>query len=444
MAQYDPIAVKTGVPSALGADTLRADRTAVAGLTTAAPASGDAVQVSAALTVQKALNTSATPVVGVYDGVSGSVVRAGVVAVNLGSGVVLADGDPVYLSATAGAVTNVKPTKDVLHEVGTVVDAAGRKILLQPRPPITLPPSPPASLWVAGFADATHQYLSPAWTDQGSVGTTDANGMGVLWDGNYVWTASNDNPTKIRKYDPVTRALVAGPFTPGGYFGGLPGCQGCLAFDGVNYWIATTGASVVKMSPAGGLITTIAGFGDVMHIAYDGAGSLLIPNRYARVVRKLDVASGLITGTATLSPGGIECNGVCYGGYYYQPYLRSPAPWNGYLAKIRISDMAIMWDNSMGFNYPQNCATHDGTHIYVASTAGRVYKNQLSDGANVTSIALTNMPNWMILDRGYLWATQPVGGFVKQIDPATMAQVNVISHTTTVGIASTSYLMPWT
>lgn len=34
MAQFDPIVVKSGIPTNLGADTLRSDLVAVAGLTT--------------------------------------------------------------------------------------------------------------------------------------------------------------------------------------------------------------------------------------------------------------------------------------------------------------------------------------------------------------------------------------------------------------------------
>jgi len=139
MAQYDPIVIKAGFPTILGADTCRADLTAKAGLTTAAVADGDACQISAALTMQKALNTEDSAVVGVYDGTSGSVVKDGVVVVNMAPGVVLADGDVVYLSATAGALTNVKPTTDMLHEVGVVVDAATAKVLLQTKPVVVLP-----------------------------------------------------------------------------------------------------------------------------------------------------------------------------------------------------------------------------------------------------------------------------------------------------------------
>jgi len=142
VAQFDPIAVKTGIPTVFGTDTPRIDLAAVAGLTTAALAAGDACQVNGALTMQKASSASTSPIVGVYDGTSGSVVREGVVVATMAAGVVLANGDTVYLSADSGKLTNVKPTYSVLHEVGVVVDAASRKILLQPKPCVVLADAP--------------------------------------------------------------------------------------------------------------------------------------------------------------------------------------------------------------------------------------------------------------------------------------------------------------
>jgi len=137
MAQYEPIAVKTGIPTVLGGDVARADKIAVAGLTTAALAAGDACQVNGALTMQKALSTSTSAIVGVYDATAGSVVREGVVVATFAIGPTTA-GETVYLSAVAGALTNVKPTTDKLHDVGVVVEVASRKVLLQPKPVVVL------------------------------------------------------------------------------------------------------------------------------------------------------------------------------------------------------------------------------------------------------------------------------------------------------------------
>ena len=142
MGQYDPITIKSGILTALGTDSLRAERLGSLGLTTTGLASGDACQISGALTLQKAVNTSTSPIIGVYDGVIGSVVREGVVVATF-SGSCPAAGSAVYLSSTAGALTGTKPTMDMLHEVGVVVDASASKILLQQKPVITLPLTPP-------------------------------------------------------------------------------------------------------------------------------------------------------------------------------------------------------------------------------------------------------------------------------------------------------------
>lgn len=138
MAQYDGLVIKSGIPTLIGVDTLRADRGAdkESGWS-GTVATGDACQVSGALTLQKAVNTSTSPVIGIYDGVTGSVVREGVVVATF-SGSCPVAGSAVYLSATAGALTGTKPTTNVLHEVGVVVNAASSRILLQQKPVIQL------------------------------------------------------------------------------------------------------------------------------------------------------------------------------------------------------------------------------------------------------------------------------------------------------------------
>ena len=153
MTQYDPTVLKAGVPTVLGAGTLRANNVGGGGLTTAGLAAGDACQVTSDLTLSKAVTASVSPIIGIYDAIVGSVVRSGAVAAEFVSGLTLVAGDVVYLSDEAGKLTNVKPTADALHEVGVVVDAASSKILLQQKPVIDLGPPPytTALLWNSGM-----------------------------------------------------------------------------------------------------------------------------------------------------------------------------------------------------------------------------------------------------------------------------------------------------
>lgn len=137
--QYDAIVIKSGIPSNVGTDVLRADLIATSGFTTSGLAAGDACQASGTLTLIKALNTSPSPVIGIYDGVTNAVVRDGVVVATF-SGTVPAAGSVVFLSATAGQLTGIKPTSNYVHEVGVVVDASTAKVLLQLKPVIALPP----------------------------------------------------------------------------------------------------------------------------------------------------------------------------------------------------------------------------------------------------------------------------------------------------------------
>ena len=194
MGQYDGIVIKSGIPTIIGVDTLRADRGAHAGLTTTGLASGDVVQVSGALTLQKAVNTSTSPIIGVYDGVSGSVVREGVVVATFSDSVPVA-GSAVYLSATAGQLTGTKPTMDMLHEVGVVMDASTSKVLLQQKPVISLQAS--AAFWLANnIAPKTYDAASVAY-----LGACDYNNASqtVLWDGQYIWSAGSQNEAQVIK-----------------------------------------------------------------------------------------------------------------------------------------------------------------------------------------------------------------------------------------------------
>jgi hypothetical protein len=171
--QYDPIVIKSGLAGVLGTDTLRADVIAHAGLTTTGLSSGDVVQVTANLTLSKAVNTSTSPIIGVYDGMTGSIVREGIVVATFKTAPT-ANGDAVYLSDAAGKLTTTKPTKDMVHEVGVVVDYANRKILLQQKPVISLPASSEGYLIVAGGMNwdgstnktETYQISTGVWTSR--------------------------------------------------------------------------------------------------------------------------------------------------------------------------------------------------------------------------------------------------------------------------------------
>lgn len=221
MAQYDGLVVKSGIPTSLGVDTLRADRVALAGLTTSGLAAGDAVQISGALTLAKAVNTSVSPIVGIFDGETGSVVRNGAVVATF-SGSCPAAGSAVYLSATAGQLTGTKPTRETLHEVGVVFDAATSKILLQQKPVITLPPtvqfigssgarySSPFNVPTAGLGIQIGDFgvltFASAWTFDDVVTTN----MGWTWvDPGAMYTSAADSNVRFGMFAGVFGSVPA-------------------------------------------------------------------------------------------------------------------------------------------------------------------------------------------------------------------------------------------
>jgi hypothetical protein len=87
----------------------------------------------------KALYTSTSPVVGIFDGTTNSLIQEGIAVALFIDGLSLVAGDAVYVSTTAGRLTNIKPTTGMVHEVGIVVDASASKILLQQKPVLSLP-----------------------------------------------------------------------------------------------------------------------------------------------------------------------------------------------------------------------------------------------------------------------------------------------------------------
>lgn len=292
MAQYDPIAVKSGIPSNLGVDTLRSDKVAEAGLTTTGLAAGDVVQVTANLTLSKANNALTTPVVGVYDGISGSVVREGVVVATFVSGLTVANGDVAYLSSTAGALTNVKPTRDVLHEVGVVVDAASSKILLQQKPVIVLP-EVRLFLSLGQYGSGAFnpgEVFSPknnAWSNSGVVPVYNVNDPHScrLGDGTVLCTGGSQSTTYkkwTQTFDPATGLWTArGDLTTQRSFGTLfPLANGgaVLAGGSQQYNIPDNGlSSCEKYDLVAG---TWSPTGSLPWVRYYMAGAPLLDGRY--------------------------------------------------------------------------------------------------------------------------------------------------------------------
>ncbi len=365
MAQFDPIAVKTGVPTAIGTDTPRIDLAAVAGLTTAALASGDACQVNGALTMQKALNTSTSPIVGVYDGTTGSVVREGVVVATMEAGVVLANGDTVYLSDTAGALTNVKPISYMLHEVGVVVSAAASKIMLQPKPVVALPW---AFVWVANITGGTDTKIDAATgAVSGSYGAMAAPN-GTCTDGIYVYTIGTDDGLvgNVYKFNAATGAFVTSwSVTDHGRW---------ICYDGVNLYATSwpnPGGRVRQFSTAG-----VPGF-------------VAVIGNYPR-----------------------EC---CYDGLGYVWALNYI---DNTVSKVRCSDGAVIGAYATG-NGPYSCCV-DGTNIWIANRlANSVTKLLLSTGAFVGTYGVGNTPYGICCDGTYVYTADGGAGTITKLLAAT-------------------------
>lgn len=461
MAQYDPTAVKAGVPTALGADALRADLTALGGATTAGLAAGDAVQVSTALTFVKAVNTATAAVVGVYDGVTGSVVRDGAVGASY-AGSAPAAGDTLYLSSTAGKLTATKPTKDMLHEVGVALAAGSGgvvKTLLTHKPVVALPPSPVLSNFLGGSSpdatDTIRQISSPAGTNLGSLRIGGGVASAFCYDGNAMWVTNAT--TTVYKFDPVSYAVLGGPYTVGDLSGRNP-CPHTMAFDGTRYWkIGANGSRVWRFEADGSGAVSVGGTWSTYGMVYDGRGYLWVLDRGFgnRNVYKINCATAAVAATYTPPPG-IGTAGTCgaygtvLGGYFYFicgnkgfPYY---LPWDLYLCRIDVVTGAVTASNWLGYRrFGGSCVT-DGTHVYYGDDGSTLYKNDVSAWPTVTQVwgvggSSVNLDN-MEYDGQYIWSAYSSSTNFWRISTADGSRVNKGYNYWSASFASTCGALP--
>ena len=462
MAQYDPLVIKSGLAGVLGTDTLRADVIAHAGLTTTGLAAGDVVQVTANLTLSKAVNTSTSPIIGVYDGVTGSVVREGVVVATFKTAPTV-NGAAVYLSSTAGQLTTTKPTKDMLHEVGVVVDFANRKVLLQQKPVIALPPTPPPYLWTVAKGSSVNYGFLQLLVSSGSLVRQvlqpldySGNEASFIYDGKgRVWGARRLGGTdSLIKIDATTGARLGGMNKGNSY----SNANFQIAFDGTNYWYATNTAPYLhcideNLNPVRDVSLTL----QVDSLIYDGVGNIwVLSNQTLVKIRASDGANlgevlpGIsapphtffVSDKTNIWVGQDFYNG---GGTNIQYRLR----------KVLISDRSV---TSYGpYQGYRAGLTWDGTNLWVlayrdqfnANNSKYVDKIRTADGVLVTSYAMgsSNYSQSVSFDGTNLWFTDggSFGRFRKMTTGGVVLGNNypsedVLSYS--YGVAFTNIVMP--
>jgi hypothetical protein len=445
--QYDPIAIKSGILTVLGTDTLRADRLAAAGLTITGPVSGDACQVSGALTLGKAVNTSTSPIVGIFDGETNSVVRKGVVVATMKAGVDLGNGDTVWLSSTAGALTNVKPTADMLHEVGVVVDAASSRILLQQKPVIALPPTPPVYI----FVGIQQGYVAKLKASDGSfVGSYDCcsdinqSPTNLLYDGTYLWAGQGDNaPRNIGKLNPTTGARVGTPFSAFAVSYGM-------AFDGVNYWWGGYGnQSITKFDVNGTVLGTVPIPGWPFQVCYDGVGNIWSQEGQYQAV-KVRVSDNAITRYAF--PGGwLTPDNRCIVSDRTYVYYAIGWSTSWMIYRIKISDgSTTQFPQGSSYYYVRDI-TFDGANIWARYHSNPVgsglLKIRVSDGAQFGPYAVDTSVGILCCDGANIWVTRQAQNAIRKFRCSDGAIIGDYGNGTQTpspsGICSTGGVLPW-
>jgi hypothetical protein len=455
MGQYDNLVIKSGIPTIIGTDTLRADRGAHAGLTTTGLASGDVVQVSGALTLQKAVNTSTSPIIGIYDGVSGSVVKEGVVVATF-SGSCPAAGSAVYLSSTAGQLTGTKPTMDMLHEIGMVVDATSSRILLQQKPVIALPPTPPVYIfvgsqqrWIAKFSAADGSYLGKydcTGTDGGSVIND------VLYDGAYVWGGQGLNSVGyIGKIDPVTGAQIGTPFS------NFDPISYGMTFDGVNYWWGGYSTqAVTKFDVDGNVLGTVSFPGTYPWIVrYDGVASVWVTGWGHDSVTKVRVADNAKIASYSFPSGywSPENESIVSDKTYVYLTLSRENSYDWMIYRIKISDgTTTQFPQDNYYHYPRG-VVFDGANLWVKcssnQTGTRLIKIRASDGVQLGTYDLSGCDanGGLCCDGDNIWVVRYPSSSIRKIrcsDGEYLGDYGDVSQIPSPsGICSTGGVLPW-
>jgi hypothetical protein len=371
MTQYDPIAIKSGVLTVLSTDTMRADlESATITGVSGSPVSGDACQLSADMTLVQASSTSAQPIAGIYNGTS--LVRDGIVVANFAEGPTTC-GEAVYLSSTAGQLTNAKPTIDMLHEVGVVVDVASSRILLQQKPVIELPEAPPTHIWTAGNGNMIDKHLiTGAHVASYNPFTVGNTAWWVVFDGTRIWTTYNTNPGQIAAIHATTGAIT-GPITVGNY--------PAITFSGTHIWVNDyfSPYQIYKLDLAGNIVGTYsAGSTWPCALCYDGIDSIWIGNYSGdNNIRKMRCSDGAIT--ATVAMGADVPVGMCSTGTNL---------WVGYgtqVKKVRLSDNTLLGTYALGYDWG-GPPCWDGTRIWQSSERGAVRRWTEATGADLGAI----------------------------------------------------------
>lgn len=383
------------------------DDNAVTRLPFAPVVSGDACQVSGALALGKAVNTSTSPLIGIYDGVRDSVVKEGVVAATFKSGLSLSAGGPVYLSDEAGKLTNVKPYFSNVHEVGVVVDASTSKVLLQPKPVISLPgyniwAPGSAAIWVSkltpmGAKIADYPLARGAWA-------CCYDGIDGIWITSCV--ASPDNYIyKVNKNTGVVEQSIQTPY-------GSIGTPTGICSDGAYVYVAIHHGSTYgalrqwSLSGVAGWTTAV---GDNPYLCcYDSLNQCVwVPSYVSNRVDKVRCSDGTNLGNYPCPSGAF---GACFDRSSATVWVTGRGA--NQVRKFSAVDGSTLGTYNVGSD-PIHCAS-DGTYVYVSNrTTGSVSKVRISDGA-VTPYT-TAADQYMVYcdGDGYLWVARTSGTVLK-------------------------------
>ena len=354
----------------------------------------------------------------------------------------------------------------MLHEVGVVVDAATRRVLLQQKPVIMLPLTPPPTIWLSngGTSKGFTQLLvsDGSYVQSVQLGLDYANGEGgLLFDGTYVWGVRRLKGTdSIVKFHPVTGARLGGMSKGSSYRNAALN----MAFDGTNYWYnerANTSDVFdpriycidVNLNPIRNITLGGAAVADTM--IYDGVGNIWVGS--SNTLYKVRASDGAGLGTVALDID-LSINSLSIATDKVAIWTIKN-DWNGgnqryYIRRTLISDRSLTSYGPFTGQVPNRNIAWDGTYFYMvrsnpAGTVKYVEKLRVSDVTVVASYALSNNTGYGVhFDGTNLWV-QSAGIFGKIVKMTTSGAIigeypnvsDVISLTSM--WAFTNIVLPW-
>lgn len=197
-----------------------------------------------------------------------------------------------------------------------------------------------------------------------------------------------------------------------------PGAPYGLAYDGSNLWaIQQAAGTVIKFSPAGQNLGEFTVGALPCGIFFDGT-YIWVSNYNDRSITQLSL-DGSTVGTYFTDPGP---QGIAFDG----TYIWTANTGGSSVTKIRRSDGEVIGSYVMASGASPAECLYDGTHLWVISNDGNVFRVDVATGAVLNSYTVDSSVNGIAFDGTYLWTCDYLNNQLFKIDRVTGGATNYV------------------